>query len=103
MANLMSKIDIPLANGPGCGKLQPLQPFLTTARVERCRARHPPRRNSHQPVVPEMRVRSFFIACMSVAAVLALILPRKVLLLRWRAYTAQAAARQAAGLGAGIV
>src|SRR5258707_1216810 len=103
MANLMSKIDIPLANGPGCGKLQPLQPFLPTARVERCRARHPPRRNSHQPVVPEMRVRSFFIACMSVAAVIALIVAGKLVLMSWSAYTAQAAASEAVGMAAKLM
>ncbi len=55
------------------------------------------------PVVPEMRVRSFFIACMSVAAVIALIVAGKLVLMSWSAYTAQAAASEAVGMAAKLM
>ncbi len=50
-----------------------------------------------------MRVRSFFIACMSVAAVIALIVAGKLVLMSWSAYTAQAAASEAVGMAAKLM
>jgi hypothetical protein len=50
-----------------------------------------------------MRVRSFFIGCMSIAAVIALVVAGKLVFMDWSSYTAQTAAGEAVGSAAALM
>jgi methyl-accepting chemotaxis protein len=62
-----------------------------------------PRRNRFQLEGRKMRVRSFFIACMSIAAAIAMVVAGKLVMVDWNSYTAQTAAGEAVGAAASLM